>query len=621
VLIAALIASLAWAQLGPVVPISSGGNPEQAWAHANPSNPAYLIVCGNLRDAAEDLLAGYVYTSQDGGATWRRTLLENSAKFVSEESCAFGSHGTGYFIAGASNWYNGEPHHETGHMHFYTSSDGGSTWTHTWSRKDGWLDWTSIGVTPNGSNDDVVVFANAGTDRLGHWLNARPVAIDSQDGGRSFGNLISPEARGFQYVAVWTGENVTLTDGTILFATTASLAPPHVTVSDWGEHVAVEIFAYDPVSRRLSSRAVLRERNKVPIFTAAIAQDRGGGKFDGRIYAAWVESEVNSSALWFATSDDAGFHWHSRVGLSGAGWRYPSTCSAGAPVDVVELATAPDGRVGIAWVQNESEVRFSVSNDGGATFAHPITLARVDASQLDPEEAFGGNDYLMQAALDVYSGKSNPQIAWFNLHGLAIAVGPRVVTDLSLVADKTGRFHAFWASHVLKTRSIAVVDGDSGSATLGQRSTATCATTNAFRLAHPARPAAIPQIAVPGAREITSSIAMDIRKYSYDPVTHDVSIDGIVVNKSKKTLRGKRFILVGINAHSDIGDVRINNPQGFIDGQPYWDVTHLIPAGGLAPGAQSRPLHVTARIVNFRPIPSNYLSGDAVSFAVRLYAT
>jgi hypothetical protein len=604
--------------LGPIIHISSpqSGNPLQAWAHADPVDAGSLIVCGDVRDPANDLFAGYVYRSSDSGATWRRSLLDTKTKWVSEESCNYGPRGTAYFIDGASNYYNGEPHHETGHMQFYVSHDGGSTWSHTWTRKDGWLDWTSIGVTGH----DIVVFANEGTDRLGHWAKRQPVAVMSTNGGRSFGGIMAPQAHGFKYIATWTGENVTLPDGTVLFATSSSHVPPHAKVQAWAlGTVAVEIFAYDPHLRQVTSRAVLRTRDRVPIFTAAIAQDRSGGRFNDRLYAAWVESTIHGSALWLAASDDDGYRWRSRIALSGAGWAYPASCSGDEPVDEVELATAPNGRLGVAWVQNNTTVRFSSSNDGGATFSPPRTLAQVDASQLVPDEAINWNDYWLYTALAQSAGKPDPQIAWLNTPGLGVVAYPSTVTDLSLVADETGEFHAFWVAHGLMTRSVGVSGLGSPATTISQNAASACSQINADDAAHPAMPVTLPKISIPGATDVSSSIAMDARGFGYDPATHVVTIDGVVINKGKTTLRGSRFILVGVNPHSDVGDARITNSQASIDGQPSWDITNLIPASGLAPGAQSKPLHVTAIIANFRQLPTNYLSGDALAMAVRVY--
>jgi len=54
--------------------------------------------------------------------------VDSSTEWVSEDACAYGNDGTVYFGAGASNFYNGLIHHESGWFHFYRSKDHGLTW-------------------------------------------------------------------------------------------------------------------------------------------------------------------------------------------------------------------------------------------------------------------------------------------------------------------------------------------------------------------------------------------------------------------------------------------------------------------------------------------------------------
>lgn len=590
------------------------GNPEQAWAHADPRVSDRLIVCGDERDAADNLFAGYVYASADGGATWRRTMLENSTPWVSEEQCAFGPRGNAYFIAGASNVYDGTPHHETGHMHLYASHDGGATWKRTWTRARGWLDWTSVAAEagPNGSADRVVVFANAGTDRLGHWSSGVPVAVISADGGRTFTNVISPpQSSSHRNVSSWTGENVVLADGTMLFATSTAWAPPHGPARGWtGGDVAVEVFAVDPATQTVTSRAVLRVRNRVPIFTAAIAQDRSSGPHNGRLYVAWVEESGHASALWLATSDDGGYRWHSRIVLRGAGTEYPADCDSEQPVDQVTLAAAK-GTIGIAWVQNRERVRFTTSADGGASFAQPATIAASAVRGEISQEAITWDDYWLDTALAAFTAGRNPQLAWIHTLGLGIVVRPDTIFDLSLAADAGGRFHAFWVApngdgtYALMTRTAAGSATSAGTPELAPEARRACAA-RGFAGARPALPHPVPKIAIAGYREVTATAALEPVHYSYDPLTHVASIDAKITTQNGKPFPSAARVL-GIDAHSDIGDARVVNGQRTIDGQPSWDV------------ARGGTLHVVVAISHYRPFTSNYLSGDAFSMAVRVY--
>src|SRR6266699_2141037 len=99
--------------LGPVVRASAPGeNVNQIWAHADPTDGRYLIACGSLTYPQLNVWQGYVYASSDAGATWRRTLLDDSTQWVTEESCAYGENGEAYFAAGESDTSTGQPRHE-----------------------------------------------------------------------------------------------------------------------------------------------------------------------------------------------------------------------------------------------------------------------------------------------------------------------------------------------------------------------------------------------------------------------------------------------------------------------------------------------------------------------------
>jgi hypothetical protein len=614
-------------ELGRVTAISARGaaNPQQVWASADPADASRLIVCGRMSDPADNLDAGYVSTSIDGGATWKRALLENSTRWVTEESCAYGRAGRAYFIAGASDFYDGVPHHETGHMHFYVSRDGGLTWRRTWTRVNGWLDWTSTAVSysPQQHRETVVVFANQGTDRLGHWFPNQPVAVASQDGGRTFSGLIVPTTSQFTYTSVWAGGNVVLSDGTVLFATSAARVPIGTSESEWGQgEVAVEIFAFDPASKQLRSRAVVRIRHAVPIFTASIAEDRSAGRFHGRLYVAWVEEERHRSALWLATSDDGGYHWRSRAILRGDGTEHSASCTSDAPVDEVRVATASDGALGITWIENRALVRFSISRDGGATFAAPVVIARSDTAVAVPFEAITWDDYWLDAELDVESGHPNPQGRWSKVLGLGIVMGPNTLSDISLVADRARRFHVFWipprgAAHVLLTRGVAGGVGSLSRLSSLAKTTA-CESRPVAVLERPALPRALPSITLSNARDVTASIALDPVRYAYNASTHVGEMDVEISNVGHETLHAP-LVLLAIDPHSDFGSARVTNAQGRLQEQAYWEIGALLPRGGLAPGTRSRPLHVVVRLTNVRELPSNYLTGDAFSMAVRLY--
>src|SRR6185437_5665973 len=92
--------------LGPIVHVSTpgkGDHPDLNWVHADPVDGKHLIACGRVMYPPETS-AGYVYTSSDAGTTWHETLLDAppNMKWVSEESCTYGTDGRVYFADSAT---------------------------------------------------------------------------------------------------------------------------------------------------------------------------------------------------------------------------------------------------------------------------------------------------------------------------------------------------------------------------------------------------------------------------------------------------------------------------------------------------------------------------------------
>src|SRR5437762_1336980 len=83
--------------LGPTVRISAPGAENGAgWVYADPIDGRHLIVCGAESHPQLNAVYGSVYTSFDGGVTWRQTLLDTATKFNSEQSCIYGEGGHAY---------------------------------------------------------------------------------------------------------------------------------------------------------------------------------------------------------------------------------------------------------------------------------------------------------------------------------------------------------------------------------------------------------------------------------------------------------------------------------------------------------------------------------------------
>jgi len=593
----------------------------QVLGAADPTNGQHLIVCGYNQDPRQNLWSGYVYSSADAGTSWRETVLDKTTKFVSEESCTYDAEGRSYFADGESDTSTGVARHEWGHFTLFTSDDHGMSWNKTWNRKDGWIDWTSLAAAPasNGSPGLLVAFGNSGTDKLGHWWPARPVAIVSRDGGRSFTNLLVPHPPlGFRYLTVWASGSAMLSDGTALFAASASIARPKEKPAEWWHgHLRVEIFAYSPATGTVRSRAVVRavpSKSILPIVS--MAQDTSRGRFGGRLYTTWLETDQNEDGmgtLWLGTSDDHGYHWSTR----------PISFMSCVGRSNVRLAVAPNGTLGILWSEESRRLYLALSRDGGRTFAQSILIAYHEPGALAASGAVPYNDYWAGEILAQQTGKS--ETGYFDQKhlGVSILIGqPTGIPDYAVVANAKDTFHVLWSqvesngTHGLFTRTVHVgSEMSSVSSKLTGTSPQMCSDDGEV---HPPLPGTMPTLRPTGQREISSSFSLSVQNLHYNNATRIVSADVILTNKGKTVVRSP-LSFFGIGLHSDYGTVAAANATGVIQGQPFWDASAVVPASGLQPGASSKPLMLRFKITRFQQLLDGGSGGDASAMLVRIY--
>ena len=200
----------------PVTP-PEGGHLNWYELKADPENPSSLIVCGAVRDAQANAYVGVVYSSQDGGRSWRTALEDRASTWVSEQSCAFGAGHIVYFISEASKVINGLPHHSLGTTHIYVSHDAGVTWVKT--AETDWADYSSSAVTrSSATGEQLYVSYNSGKeyDPHQHLGSALGFFVVSQDGQMVSPHRVVPGMAELNYQGVYPSSSVTLKDGSIV---------------------------------------------------------------------------------------------------------------------------------------------------------------------------------------------------------------------------------------------------------------------------------------------------------------------------------------------------------------------------------------------------------------------
>jgi hypothetical protein len=118
--------------------------------------------------------------------------------------------------------------------------------------------------------------------------------------------------------------------------------------------------------------------NRVDDKQWAIGDNNPSSDYFGRVYAAWDDGPgVGDSNLAFARTLDHGKSW---IGIKDknkvdqrAGADIPGVEDSGAP----ELSVASDGTIYIVWLgNNNSDVKFVKSSDGGDSFTEPMVIAK-----------------------------------------------------------------------------------------------------------------------------------------------------------------------------------------------------------------------------------------------------
>jgi len=614
--------------LGPIVRVTGTDAREVdfLWLTADPNDSKRLIACGTLSDGPHVSHPGFVYTSADGGTTWRRTLLETASSWMSEAACVYGSGGRAYFTDGASDVYNGVPHHQSGHTRLFRSSDGGLTWTHVWTRPEGWIDWPYMADVPKraGAPETLVLVGNYATLRLGEFPDKHPQAVEWHDGTSSASAAVTIAGTG--WFATFPGGAVTLSDGTALFASPAiaSSSPPPGERRMWSNSDnGIAIWAYSTVDHQLVLRSQVRRKFGRSFGVPSLVQDRGHGRNRGRLYAAWPEIDTDTSAIWLATSDDGGVNWMPRQLLSGPGMRRSSLCGGSAGLNRSRLAVNDKGVLALGWVENGTAAYLVQSVDGGRTFGNRILLAKVPDAGANPPQYLGStvpfNEYAMASHLALALGKQPGRYYDIAHLGLSIRIEPKTtIREFDVVADARGVFHAIWTmpdAHspgALFTRTISGSPGSTRSAFLAPGPVQTC-DAPPERLVDFEPPSPSPAPPSNEQTEVTQSIGLEPIESSFSKSTHEVSSRVTIVNKGDAPIRGSLRIYA-LELHSDFGSIAASNADGTSRAVSYWNLA--LPPSGLEPHGR-RSIQFRFQVSGYKP--SARYDGDIAAMSLRAY--
>jgi hypothetical protein len=143
-----------------------------------------------------------------------------------------------------------------------------------------------------------------------------------------------------------------------------------------------------------------------------IAVDTTLGRFGGNLYVSWSKFTATDSQIMFSRSTDGGATFSPAFGLSDAG-----AVSGSRP------AVGPDGEVYVVWLDGDrSEHMIKRSDDGGVSFSNPVAGGgAVSATSGIPNMVNGGirADSFPSIAVDAASGQV--YVAFPQSNGTALA--------------------------------------------------------------------------------------------------------------------------------------------------------------------------------------------------------
>lgn len=540
--------------IGPAIPLPVEGTPQQLWASASPDDPDRLLVCTFEAEPTRAQLPSAAYVSLDSGNTWMRTLVDTHSDWVSETTCAAGTRGRAYFLAGVSDTSLGPARHERGSAEFYRSSDGGLSWMAP--RRYPFIDWMTLAISSNGSDVPMYLFGNhqatgSGEAGAGAWLEKPRPMLVSGDGLTFAPPEFPTEPQTNVGKSAFPLSAVVLDDGSAL-ALFAEIP-----------NARFELYKSDRSGYRLISTIVMPAHVKpYGPLSARMAVDPTGHTRP-RVYAAIPALEANHPVLVLAVSEDGGESWQSSVVLR----RATEIESDKVEYFYAGIAVNQRGVVGIEWFSGLGCPLFAISTDGGRSIRDSRRLGScrgedMAASAITPYMKI----YNDRSPLDWHTGDSPEPIPGFTIH-----ITGATLASVTIAADAQGRFHAFWSEPRLDGTRILTATIRIGSSRLER-------------------------IPLGETEELTEHSLIRVVGEAFDPSTATFSIDASVRNIDATSLTYPGFLEVIVD-RSDCGRIEYLNSWGISeDGHTVFRVPRRPDREHLFPGEDSLPVHIEVRI-------------------------
>lgn len=563
------------------VPVTPSGGAHLNWFEmkADPANKNNLIVCGAARNARNNAYYGVVYWSHDGGRSWKAGLIDRGSSWVSEQSCAFGSRHTAYFVSAASKVIDDVPHHNLGRTHVFVSRDAGATWVKTAETR--WADYSNSVVAAE-PKPQLYVFYNrarkeSGTKNSGSSLGFVTV---SENGRKISRRGIVPGMTKKDYVAVYPSSSETLDDGSAAILYNAARKSP-----DENGRTSIDIGVVRLTSQGISKPVVIAHpvyKLDPPACPASLSNSLAYDKTRRLLYAAYNTALPDRCAVMLVSSHDEGKSWSQPHELS-------DPAAPDRSMYFPTLAVNKAGIIGLLWrgkPESSPDCWFFSTSFDGLRLDHSVSL-----SPCSEGDSLGRQHsaYLATVVSQPASGQSM---------SVRVVTLRDYLTRVGFVATPEGVFHPIWSAQ-----------GDGNS----QLRTA--------RIWVGKRPRSQP----PDFNSLTALDDVTDRMtvlyggdQRVDHETNSVVLDLVFRNTSSASIRGPLYLKVE-NPRSDFGDIQWMNPdRASGPGSDYFDLSSCLRRESLLPGHETSPCPLIFQFMNQKTDTASKHS--LVAFAVRVYS-
>lgn len=556
--------------------------------HVDPENANNMILCGSKWNAKDNASYGFVYSSSDAGNTWRQAMEDKNTVWVTEQSCAYGTHGVAYYMAAASKIIGQELHHELGTTRIYTSHDNGKNWK--LGIETGWTDYSAsvVDTAPGPNQNRLYAFFNnlatfqnsigktdAAKAERTFGEGTRVGMISYKDGDSQVAGPFSSEAMfAEKYRGSYPAPTLRLKDGSIVSFYTSKRRNK----DDIREFLA-EMVRLDPT--RTSLEAPVHVATSVERADEKLRVECGGlylgsaAAYDAdhdELYYVYSDVQNNQCQLFITTSTDGGRTWSKTQAMSS-----PDDADGRLYADPA-IAVNKDGVLAVMWQEKFRSGcwRFAVSADG-KSLSRSRELGGCTAESSKPSAL--SNPYLWSSFFQA-DPKRKADTARINLRNTRGSVWRN---QHALATSPNGTFHAVWLDTGtdgggIQTASIRVMPPDK-----------------------------MISSATKGLQEVTETAAVLYGgNQSYDAKSGILTLNAAVRNKGDKPLNGPfKLAVPAVNDHHGLAEIA-NAENKATGAGAVWDVSQSVPNGTLAPGATSKPFSL-----QFKYLADPHLTRDS----------